>query len=427
MNRRSRPVGVLVLVVVASLWLGLGSASVALAVDYPSWEDVEAAKANEAATTREITKLESHINALEAESAESARTALELAEQYNVARNDLDAATTKVDVLDSQADAAAGVAEESSARAGQLIAQLARTSGGDITVGLLLSGSGSDDLLYRLGAMSKLSEQAADVYAGAVADRNAAASLGNAAQVARDARGALADTARTVLVDAESAAAVAAERVSAQERTASRLYEQLASLKGTTADIERGYAEGQIPTTPAPGIPPTTPPPMTTPPVTTPPVTTPPVVTPPVTTPVTPPVAPPVAPPDSGRIAGAIAFAKAQLGEAYRLGGAGPDAWDCSGLTRASYAAAGVNIGTHSASNQYSTMAARGRLVPRAQLVAGDLLFYSTGGNASLSKYHVTMYLGNGLMIEAPKPGVNVRIVGYRTADLVPYVGRPTG
>jgi cell wall-associated NlpC family hydrolase len=100
--------------------------------------------------------------------------------------------------------------------------------------------------------------------------------------------------------------------------------------------------------------------------------------------------------------------------------------WDCSGLTKASYASVGVYIGTHSATNQYATMAAAGRLVPYNELVAGDLLFYSSGGSTTGTKYHVTLYAGGGLMIEAPYPGTTVRKVPVRFGDLVPYAGRPT-
>ena len=51
-----------------------------------------------------------------------------------------------------------------------------------------------------------------------------------------------------------------------------------------------------------------------------------------------------------------------------------------------------------------------------------------TGGStANGSMYHVTMYIGGGQMIEAPRPGVSVRIVSVRYGDLVPYAARPTG
>jgi len=68
-------------------------------------------------------------------------------------------------------------------------------------------------------------------------------------------------------------------------------------------------------------------------------------------------------------------------------------------------------------------MKAEGRLVNLSQLQPGDLLFYASGG----SYYHVTMAVGGGKMIEAPRAGVPVRIVSIRYGDLVPYVGRPTG
>jgi len=130
--------------------------------------------------------------------------------------------------------------------------------------------------------------------------------------------------------------------------------------------------------------------------------------------------------PNTQAVATAVAFANAQLGDPYRLGAAGPDEWDCSGLTKASYAAAGVYIGTHSATNQYSTMSAAGRLLPLADMVAGDLLFYSSGGSTSGSKYHTALYIGGGRMIEAPYPGRTVRSVAVRYGDLVPFAGRPT-
>ena len=57
----------------------------------------------------------------------------------------------------------------------------------------------------------------------------------------------------------------------------------------------------------------------------------------------------------------------------------------------------------------------------------GDLLWYSDGGSTTATKYHVTIYIGNNQMIEAPYPGVNVRVAALRYGDLVPFAGRPTG
>jgi cell wall-associated NlpC family hydrolase len=87
------------------------------------------------------------------------------------------------------------------------------------------------------------------------------------------------------------------------------------------------------------------------------------------------------------------------------LGGAGPNVWDCSGLTKVAYANAGIYIGTHSATNQYYTLAGRGLAVPVSQAQRGDLLFWGSGGDY----YHVAIYLGGGRILEAPREGVPVR------------------
>ena len=102
----------------------------------------------------------------------------------------------------------------------------------------------------------------------------------------------------------------------------------------------------------------------------------------------------------SGRAAKAIAFAKAQLGDPYSYGGTGPNAWDCSGLMQASWRAAGVSL-PRVVGPQYSAT----RHIAMSQLQPGDLVFY---GDMS----HDGMYLGNGKVIHAPRPGKVVEITG---------------
>ena len=400
MARSARPVGALITVLAVTLSLNVAVVP-AWADDYPSWADVEAAKANEATKKAEIVKIEALINGLENEAAEFARVALEATENYNQALDLLAAAESEATALQTRADAAETAAEASSAQAGALIAQLARDGSRDFTVELLLSAEQDvDDLLYRIGAMDKLSSRSTQIYQQAVIDLNTASSLSAQAAAARDARAQLAEDAELALAEAQEAAADAEVRAQNQETVAAQLYAQLASLKGTTAATEQAYLDGvawekaqeAITNPPAPP----------------------------------PPVNPPPPAPNTGSVAIAIAFAQAQVGDQYLLNGSGPDVWDCSGLTKASYASAGVYIGTHSATNQYATMAAAARLVPFNELVAGDLLFYSNGGATSGTKYHVTLYIGAGKMIEAPYPGVPVRVANVRYGDLVPYAGRPT-
>ena len=400
MSRQARPIGALVLVLAATLTLGV-AAEPAWADDYPTWAEVQAAKHNEAAKKAQIAKIEALVDGLETEAALAAKAALEANEAYNVALDSLEAAKKDAANLQRRADRAQRAADKSSAEAGTLITQLSRSGSGDFTLQLLLADKDSaDDLLYKMGAMSKLSEQAAHVYEQAVLDANLAASLSKKSGAARDARAKLADEAEAALEEAKQASAEAEVRAQNQAAVAAELYAQLASLKGTTAATEQAYLEGVAWEAAQAAV--TNPPPPP------------------------PPVNPTPPAPNTDAVGGAIAFAQAQVGDPYQLNGSGPNAWDCSGLTKASYASVGVFIGTHSATNQYSTMAAAGRLVPFNDLLPGDLLFYSNGGAAGGSKYHVTLYIGNGLMIEAPYPGVNVRVAAIRYGDLVPYAGRPT-
>ncbi|CAM5539412.1 C40 family peptidase [Leifsonia shinshuensis] len=109
--------------------------------------------------------------------------------------------------------------------------------------------------------------------------------------------------------------------------------------------------------------------------------------------------------PHAAVIAQVIAYAEAQLGKPYVLGGAGPDVWDCSGLTMKAYASVGIDIGPHDSTAQWRKGVASGQMHPLSQVQAGDLIFW--GGNDA---YHVGISLGGNWMIAAPQPGENVKI-----------------
>jgi cell wall-associated NlpC family hydrolase len=114
----------------------------------------------------------------------------------------------------------------------------------------------------------------------------------------------------------------------------------------------------------------------------------------------------------------AVTFARSALGTPYAWGGESGAGYDCSGLTQAAYANAGVNL-PRVAQDQYNAT----MKVPQGQqLQAGDLVFF--GQNTS-NISHVGIYIGNGKMIDAPNPGSVVRTENYNWAD---YVGatRPT-
>ncbi|MFZ2501423.1 MAG: C40 family peptidase [Nocardioides sp.] len=111
------------------------------------------------------------------------------------------------------------------------------------------------------------------------------------------------------------------------------------------------------------------------------------------------PTPPPNPPPVSGGADRAIAFARAQIGEPYRWGAAGPNAWDCSGLTQGAWGAAGKYLPHYSVAQfEQSTQ------ISKSQLQPGDLLFWTSNGRSS-GIYHVALYIGNSRMIHAPRTG----------------------
>ncbi|MCB0908445.1 MAG: C40 family peptidase [Nocardioidaceae bacterium] len=113
--------------------------------------------------------------------------------------------------------------------------------------------------------------------------------------------------------------------------------------------------------------------------------------------------------PVSGRAAAAVHFALSQVGKAYVYGAAGPNAYDCSGLTMVAWAHAGVGL-PHSSSAQFGS----GPHVPASQLRPGDLVFYYSPIS------HVAIYIGNGLIVHAAHPGAGVRVAGLYS---MPYAG----
>jgi cell wall-associated NlpC family hydrolase len=102
--------------------------------------------------------------------------------------------------------------------------------------------------------------------------------------------------------------------------------------------------------------------------------------------------------------------AESRIGLPYVWGGAGPRVFDCSGLVQWSLAQAGV-VMPRVAVDQART----GPSVPVAQLQPGDLIFYHTDPTAPTYISHVAIYLGNNMMLQAPRPGLDVEVVPLDT------------
>jgi cell wall-associated NlpC family hydrolase len=97
----------------------------------------------------------------------------------------------------------------------------------------------------------------------------------------------------------------------------------------------------------------------------------------------------------SGRAAVAVSYARAQVGKPYVFGGSGPSVFDCSGLTSAAWAQAGVYL-PHASSAQYSSTSRVSALQP------GDLVFFYS------DLHHVGIYVGGGTFVHAANPGDGV-------------------
>ena len=119
----------------------------------------------------------------------------------------------------------------------------------------------------------------------------------------------------------------------------------------------------------------------------------------------------------NSRAAIAVAYAKSKLGDAYVYAAAGPDTFDCSGLTMEAWAAAGVML-DHNAAEQYDEITH----ISESQLEPGDLLFYLDGGSIG----HVGIYIGDGMLIDAPHPGAYVREISMSNIGMtLAGIGRP--
>jgi len=201
-------------------------------------------------------------------------------------------------------------------------------------------------------------------------------------------------------------ASMAAERDDIIRQLAAAQGKSVEQVEQEVADLEEQVDRGELPALadPAPTPAPTTPKPAPTTAAPTTPAPTTPAPT-PTKTPDPEPEPVPDPPASSNAVVEkAIAYAQAQLGEPYAWGGAGPSKWDCSGLVMRAFGSAGISL-AHYAPSQYKA----GTRVSVSKIQRGDLLFWSDGSVSSI--YHVAIYLGNGKMIHAPRPGRGVEIV----------------
>lgn len=384
---------------IAMLITGISLSPAYAVPNYPSAAEVAAAKRNVTAKAEMITRIEGILQELETEARALERVALQKSEAHNQAKAAAAEMAAKVKGLEAKVSEAADQAAAAELQMGQVIGRLYRQgTSGNTTLEIFFNPDNSEELLYQLGAQQLIAQRTDAIYREALSKQAQAKALAVELSSSQQELAARQAAAKKLLDEAQAAANAVISKVNESERERATAMNQLASLKDTASDLERQRREGleaerrQNAVKDAP----------------------------------TAPELYSVGAPDAEKVERAIAFATEQLGERYVLGGAGPNVWDCSGITMKSYAAAGVYIGWHSATAQYNVMAAQRKLVPFQDAQRGDLIWWSTERAFSGDKYHVAIYLGNGMMLEAPNPARTVRIVPVRFGELWPYAGRPT-
>ncbi|GEA84544.1 C40 family peptidase [Cellulomonas gelida] len=439
----------------------------------PSDDDVRQAQAAVGRAQRSVAEMEIRLAQLSSEANAAELEVQQAGEAYTQAMSDAQVAHDAAAQAQDRSDEAAAAAEKARRELVAIARQVARSGGSADLVEALLSAEGFEDVARRTSQMDQFTRKTDEAVQAYQATTLVAGTLAGAAtQAADDATDAQAQ-AQTLLDAAQATADDAAAAQAAGEAERETLLAELATARQTSVDVERQRQaaideerrkreeeearrkreEEQQPTPPPtqqPTRPPVTTPPPTTPttppptnPTTPPPAnpTTPPPAnptTPPPANPTTPPPAPTTPPPpkpttppsqyglgtgisrgSAAQGQNAVAVAKTRLGAPYVWGGTGPG-YDCSGLTMTSWRSAGVAI-NRTSRDQYKQVLK----IRYADMRPGDLVFWGTNPNDPGSIYHVAMYIGGGQIIEAPRPGVAVRITSMRWAGSMPYAGRP--
>ena len=435
----------------------------------PSAEQVSAAAAAAGSAEAQVAALDAELAVARATLQEQQERAGAAAEDYNRAAEELDEATSAHTTATAKATAAAQASEEATLALSRYAAEVFQSGGGLGQLDVFFGGGGPAQTLDRAAGLEAVGEERARVMRDAESARHLARTLAEAAAEAQQRQEQAAQTAHAAgdiaQRDNDAAAAAAATAAAHQEQALG----QLATLRNTSVELERQRQDGlqaieqariaeearrkaeeaarqaaaqaarlaaaeaarlaeadrqaaaaaaeaarkaaeeaakKATSTPSPTP---TPKPSTT-------LTPTPTPTKSTTPPPTPPPATNVPAPKAG-VDAVIAFARAQLGEPYVWAAAGPNSWDCSGLTMVAWAQAGVRL-THYTASQYKQTAR----VPVDQLKPGDLVFF---GPSVAGIHHVGLFIGNGQMIHAPYTGTVVKISTIWRPDLIPYGGRP--
>ena len=238
-------------IVVARVMLGLllsgpAPALAAPSIDYPTWADVKAARANEAKAKAQIAAIQALLAKLQADLEKAQADEIAKGEAYEGAQDAYDAQVIVADDLTAQATAAKDEASAAKEQATRLLAMLAKSGNGDVVAQLFVQSDTADQLLYRLETMDRLSDQSDKVYAEAVQLQNTAQSLSDQAEIAEKKREELRALAEKALDGARKATAAVQAAVKEQQDHQVELEAQLAVLVEKREATEADYQAGVV-------------------------------------------------------------------------------------------------------------------------------------------------------------------------------------
>jgi murein DD-endopeptidase MepM/ murein hydrolase activator NlpD len=243
--RKRRSLTAALAIGVVTVLFSMNLTSPAFAEDYPTWDDVQAARSNENTKAAEITRISGLIDGLAADTAAANALSATLASAYELAQGEADQANAGLESLQLQVDAAEAVSAASSKQVGQLVAMMARNGGNELDIKLFLETEDPDALLYQLGSVSKATESANTLLEKAETDKNTAQALTDQAEVATKVRAELAEAAQEAFDGAVEAAAAAEAALVEQQNNEGVLQAQLAVLVEDRAATEADFNTGE--------------------------------------------------------------------------------------------------------------------------------------------------------------------------------------
>ena len=234
----------LALALAGTVGLAPAEAAESLSGDYPSWEDVQGAKSTETGKAAEIARIGELLAILQDQSETLGTAAVQTAAQYAAADAALQAANATVEELTAQVAKADSELLQHRKELGALAAQSYKTGGTNMGFFVALDAVQGNSV-HGLNLVQIVGDKTAALVNKAAAAGRIATALAAREQAAKDERGRLSLEAEVRLVTARSAQDAMARQVAEEQQRSEELTAQLASLKGTTAEVETAFLQGQ--------------------------------------------------------------------------------------------------------------------------------------------------------------------------------------